>query len=102
MQEGAKHFEPIINEVSPVEKKYTVDSAGYRQYEMTCIECQKDFTRNIPDDWFNGNDQIKEHNLPEGLTLETAQKILDDPICGACQPETKAKLDKLSQLNKKL
>jgi len=104
MHEATRHNESEykIEEVPKPEKKYTVDSAGYRQYEMTCAECDNGFTRFIPDDWFNGGDKILERNLPEGVSLESAQAIFDNPNCGACDPEIKAKLEAIKNKNESL
>ena len=70
MKESVLEHEKRVDEVVSDEKKYTIDN----------------------------NDQIKEHNLPGGVSLEAAQRVFNSTICGACEPENKAKLEKIRQL----
>jgi len=100
MHEAPGKNEKLVNEAISNEKKYTVNSNDYRQYEIICTNCNNNSTKNIPDNWFDNNDQLKEHNLPGGVSLEVAQNFLDSTICGACDPKIKDQLEKISQLNK--
>ncbi|XOU94124.1 MAG: hypothetical protein ACNFW9_04735 [Candidatus Kerfeldbacteria bacterium] len=103
MQEFAKNY-PMDDELKKVdneqpELKFITDTDGSRKYEMTCQDCEQSFTRSIPNSWFNGDNEIKQHNLPENFDADGMQAVLDNPLCGACQPETKKKLEDLKNIN---
>ena len=61
------------------------DVGKYREINKTCRECNQEFVINVPEAWFNGENEIDQGRLPGGVTIENARKLINKEVCATCQ-----------------
>jgi len=83
------------------------EAGKYEKVERTCEVCEKKFTVNVPRDWYydrerKEHDQIQAYNLPGSMTLEKANRLLEENLCGICQNRNSMDIIEQEALDKQM